>query len=226
MDTNWQSPILINLDGTDISSWFPKRNIWLDLQKYPIEEAVGAIRLRAQELGASKTVESAAEYLHRLSERRTSESARRNHERSDAASDEVDAEVTEMFATLKMATETHAEVLRAFNPYFEPTDLGIVLTTRGGSIAIDWHQRYHRSLTDADLYVRTYDGYVSVGDRRAGRTPVLLSDVAYEPFFDVGQVWRWKPDDESRPLTSAELAEHALKQLFSTVFRESPKRPT
>lgn len=220
METSWQSPVLINLDGSPPPPWFPKRNIWLDLQRYPIDEAVGAIRLLAEELGAQRRNETATEFLKRAATRKTDEEARRRHEDTAAAVREVDVEVKTLFADLDACIRDSSAELAQFDPFVIPTQLGIAIATRGGSLVVDWHSKYCDSLTESALYVKLYDGYISVGDRRAARTSELLSYTGYKSSLDVSHVWRWVPDDSSHPLTTAELAQHVLKQLFTRLFEE------
>lgn len=212
MKTRWQSPLLINLDKTPPPVWLPSRNVWLDLTRYPIAEAAGAIRLRAEELGAKERIESASEFGSRLSQRRAAEEARYLHERSSSALEEVSTEVEQLFADLTGFVNSNTSSLERCDPFVIPTNTGLAIATRFGSAVIDWRHPYRNSLTDAGIYVKLFDGYVSVGDRRAGRTPTMLSETEYTPKFDEQKLWRWMPDNDSRHLTTVELREHILKE--------------
>ena len=219
LETRWRSPILINLDGSSPPSWFPSQNIWLDLQRYPLSEAAGAIRLRAEELGASRRVETAAESLHRLSRRKEDAAARQQHARSASAVKEVEAEVKDMISEMRRTMEENEAVLRTVNPFLEATDNGIAIATRSGSLVVTWQLSYTDSLDDAGLYVKLFDGYIPLGDRRPARKPQTLSDFAYKPVLDDQWTWRWHPDNRSEPLTTTALRDDTLKRLFAIIFK-------
>jgi hypothetical protein len=65
--TQFRSMMLVNLDGSQTPAWMSRHEIWLDFEKYGFEQAVGAIKLRAQEVGAVLRVESAVERVIRTS---------------------------------------------------------------------------------------------------------------------------------------------------------------
>ncbi len=166
-------------------------------------------------------IESAAEFALRLSQRRAAEEARHLHERSSSALEEVSSEVQQLFVDLTAFVESSTSLLEKSDPLVIPTSHGIAIATRFGSAVIDWRHPYGHSLTDAAIYVKLFDGYVSVGDRRAGRTPTMLSDIEYKPKFDEQHMWRWIPDDGSRHLSTVELREHVLKELLRGIFSRS-----
>lgn len=222
METGWESPVLINLDGSQPPSWYPKRNIWLDLKRYPLSQAVGAIRLRAEQLGARRKAETASEVLDRLARRKADEKARKAHEDSPQAVLEVAAEVTSLFGDLGAIIEARRDVLGRADPVVIVIPSGLAVATRFGSAVVEWRFKYRDSLAESGLYVKEFDGYVSIGDHRAARAPRLLSDVEFKPWFSVHRTWNWSPDDGSAALSTTELREQILKRLFEGIFTRMP----
>jgi hypothetical protein len=223
LETRWVSPVLINLDGSSPPAWFPNRNIWLDLQRYPLEEAVGAIRLRTEELGAIARAESPAELLDRLAQKKVNDDQRRRFQASDAGFAAIDTEVAAAFTYLRNARNESSGQLNHAGTLAFDIHGGIALVSRFGSVLVEWYQEYHRTIDGAGLYVKFYDGYISVADHRAAREAKLLSDTGYRPQYNADLTWRWHPDDASRALTTSELRDAILKRWFAEIFSRSPQ---
>ena len=51
LNDGWERLIVVNLDGSSPPKWMPRVSIFLDLQTYPFEQAVGAIKRQVQQLG-------------------------------------------------------------------------------------------------------------------------------------------------------------------------------
>src|SRR6185312_3769185 len=143
LETRWLSPILVNLDGSAPPMWYPNRNIWLDLQRYPLKEAVGAIRLRTEELGAVVRIETASDLLARLSMKRISDKRRLRFQESEVGFDAVDAQVKSMIEFLKAAQEDSAASLQHAATFAIDLTDGVALVSRFGSILLEWNQEYH-----------------------------------------------------------------------------------
>ncbi|MGI8486129.1 MAG: hypothetical protein ACR2OU_17955 [Thermomicrobiales bacterium] len=223
LETQWVSPLLFKLDDSDPPSWYPNRNIWLDLQRYPLDEAVGAIRLRTEELGAITRAETPTELLTRLSQKKSSDDQRHRFQESEAGFDAVDAEVKAAVASLRRSRDEAVVPLQHTGTEAIDVNLGIALVSRFGSVLMEWSQQYHRSIDGAGLYIKFFDGYISVAGSRAGREGALLSDTGYKPKYDADFVWRWYPDDDGRALTTSELQDAILKRWFSEIFSRSPR---
>lgn len=221
MECNWQSPILINLDGSAVPAWYPRRNVWLDLTRYPIDEAVGAIRLRSEELGARSTPETAQEYAERMSQRAADVRSRAQHQASQPAVAEVRKEVDHILAELQQRFNELKPTLDAYSPFFMPLRRdGAAIATRNGTLKLLWEQRYTNTLDESVLSVDIYNGYISIGERRAMREGKLMTKGRYTPTYAAGGIWRWGSEDGKRSFTSDELVESVLKRFFDVVFRE------
>lgn len=217
METRWESVILIKLDETSAPAWFPSRNIWLDLDRYPISEAVGAIRLRAEELGASARIETPSEYLARLARRRDDQGARDQRLKSVQGVADVATEVKRLTADLRRTIDESAEALAKVGPFMPQESDGITIATRAGSVIVHWRLAYSNTLSEAGLYVSLHDGYVSAGGHTPAREPQMLSDISYQPFLDQAWTWCWRPDDGSSPLSTDELRDLILRSLFDVI---------
>lgn len=223
LETRWVSPILINLDGSASPSWYPNRNIWLDLQRYPLEEAVGAIRLRTEELGAVGRVETPTELLARLSQKKASDDQRHRFQESESGFDAIDAEIKGALAYLRRGQNEATGPLQHAGTQAIDVDRGVALVSRFGSVLVEWRQQYHRTVDGAGICIKFFDDYISVAGRRSGREGVLLSDTGYKPRYDPDFIWRWYQDDDARPLTTSELQDAVLKRWFAEIFKRSPR---
>ena len=126
-----------------------------------------------------------------------------------------------LIGELKRRYDEMAPQLAQYGTNFLPLQhTGVAIATRRGSLVVRWLPEFSNSLQDATLSVEIYDGYVSIGDRRAAREGKVINKCHYTPSFDVGHVWRWIPKDLSRRYRSDELLENLLKQLFESVFRD------
>jgi hypothetical protein len=218
--TNQRSLVLVNLDSAALPEWLPPRYLQLDLQSYPVEQLIGVIKARAQELGAELQKASPAERAAALERRRAfdAETARLLDAGTAAWSEARDALWGEIQA---QATETAERTGWEIESGPGATVGGFVVVLQGQSIQLKDCELQAGTARNAYLELREYDARVAVA--RAGLKPHSeAATVARTTRIDIRRLptlgWCWHMDGKVRP--TPETAEAVVGTLRERVERE------
>ena len=114
--TRWRSVFLVKLDDSEAPLWFAQHVLgYVEYPRYSIAEVAGAIRARAEELGAVARVETLTEYHARLAKAAADERDRQTFAASTLGLAAARAEVGRLFNVL----EQQCELLRGVATDFE-----------------------------------------------------------------------------------------------------------
>jgi len=219
--TNYRSLVLVNLDSSASPDWLPEGYLQFDLQSYPIEQLIGVIKARAQELGAQLQPASLTDRAAALEQRRAfdAETARLLEGGTAAwvaARDTLVGAIQEQAA--EMAARTGWEIECGPGASIG----GFVVVLQGQSIQLADCELEQGSARRAYLELREYDTRLTV--ERPGQSGIA------QPTPEVARVtrielrrrpalgWCWQIDGKVR--ATAETAEAALGKLRERVERE------
>lgn len=215
----WNWLLFVSLDAkSNPPKWYPDTRIRLDLEEYGLEQCVGAIRARGQELGAMVHHESPVERASRLQKARDWEAKRglllKSEEGFQAVRKEVESywEVLEaMLGAIKAATDD-------FRVEYGRQEHYLVVTGKGASMTVGWSQSRPNSLLGARLRIGLWKGHKLLPgqqgfyfkDPKEYEAHVFLPDITRE--FG----WCWRSEKE-KYLTSRQLAEWAANAYLSAI---------
>lgn len=204
--------------------WLPETRIRLSLPDYGIEQAVGAIKARAQELGSRFHKEDAVKRAKRL-ERQVS--ARAERKRLLASTEGVKAAESN-------AREIHRQIRRLaeeINNSAENLELLVgsshdssVITNGRVSVVVYFRSMYANTLENSFLVIREMNGRVLLPQERGKyivvTKPQELTGYKFDPDITSDKKWCWRSQsDPNRYYTSGDIAEHALKVFLDLVDR-------
>jgi hypothetical protein len=218
----WNWLLVVMLDKVSSPPpWLPEARIRMSLPDFGIEQTVGAIRLRAQELGSIQRTENAIDKARRLAS--TTELKRQISQRldSDEAIVAVAAELRELRSEIsrlvaEAASEAPSLAIQAGSKARHTT-----LTNGHVSLTLDWHQPYTNTLSDSVLTATEFIGRVMLPNQ-AG-TPVReareLGGHTFQFTLTAEHGWCWLCEADGRHYRSKELAGHCLEQLLDLIRR-------
>jgi hypothetical protein len=219
--TNYRSLVLVNLEGSAPPDWLPEGYLQFDLQAYPIEQLIGVIKARAQELGAQLQQASLTDRAAALEQRRAFDSeTARLLEGGTAAW--VAAREALVGAIQEQAGETAARTGWEIEYGPGATIGGFVVVLQGQSIQLADCELERDSARRAYLELREYDTRLAVERPGQSSTARPAPEVARVTRIELRRRpalgWCWQIDGKVRP--TAEAAEAVLEKLRERVERE------
>jgi hypothetical protein len=178
----YKSLFCLVLDDAPLPSWIGEdRTIWFDLRVFPIEQAIGAIRLRAQDNGAVLRHETALERGVRLDSEATAARERQQLLRSEAGAKLAYAEVGKLYESLRELFSQYEERTGIRGLGYGYGERRFVVRFPKFSTAIVWDIQYTNTVDGAKLLVEEYWGGLVLPseDARYGRRPVVLRDFRF-----------------------------------------------
>jgi hypothetical protein len=218
--TSHRSVVLVNLDSAALPEWLPARYVQFDLQSYPVEQLIGVIKARAQELGAELQKATPAERAAALERRRAfdAETTRLLDEGTAAWSEARAALLKEIQA---QAAETADRTGWEIESGAGAAGGGFVVVLQGQSIQLKDCELQAGTARNAYLELREYDARVAV-ERPGQKPPGEAPTVARATRLDIRRLpavgWCWHMDGKVRP--TPETAEAVVAKLRERVERE------
>ena len=219
--TNYRSLVLLNLDGAATPEWLPEGYLQFDPESYPIEQLIGVIKARAQELGAQLQHASPTDRAAALEQRRAfdAETARLLESGTAAWSAAREALVG---AVQEQAAETAARTGWEIESGPGASVGGFVVVLQGQSIQLADCELEPDSARRAYLELREYDTRLAVERPGQADSARRAPDVARVTRIELRRRpalgWCWQIDGKVRP--TAETAEAVLGKLRERVERE------
>jgi hypothetical protein len=218
--TNYRSLVLVNLDGSAPPDWLPEGYLQFDLQSYPIEQLIGVVKARAQELGAQLQQTSLSDRAAALEQRRAFDAETTHLLESGTAAWGAAREAL-VSAIRDQAAELAARTGWEIDCGPGASIGGFVVILQGQSIQLADCELERDSARRAYLELREYDTRLAV-ERPGQSTAARASDVARVTRIDLRRRplvgWCWQIDGKVRP--TAETAEAVLGKLRERVERE------
>lgn len=221
-----RSVFVVRLDDEPLRRWIPPYHVYASEATDTRDQQVGAIRLRAKELGAEVRKLSAAEKAIQQVKRKDAERRREERLRSPTAGEEIDAEAQRLFqeilriggdidagqASLRLSCGAYGDqcVVSSSKVSVALVVMRVGNTLRQRVLRVNWWQGRHELPSSANPHPG--------GSRH-------LSADEYEPVIGEDDAWAWKWDARSsqsprvvflfsvEPQKSTQLAEEILTRL-------------
>ena len=207
--------------ATPAPPWVPENRIRLNFEQYGLEQAVGAIRLRVQELGGSVAKETVAERARRAEEtqRFLAETASLRSETRGV--EQVRSEARELFRLIDAHLKEAASAAPGLNLECAEANGAYGARSPKASVYLQLHIEYSNSLNDCWLSVREMKGGIILpGERRRYlEKPAILAETRYEPDRGVSVGWGWRSG--AQLWSSSDLADQIVRRLLDRVARAS-----
>ncbi len=163
--------LVINLDSSSPPKWVPAVNLYLDLQTFPFEQAVGAIKRQAQQLGGDAKPQSKADIargkLSAADFERETKDVFRTPQGIQLADEAVVRASDHLCAELQMLSEEGNSGWKVVGGR-ENAAYGVV-RVQGCSALFNW-ERYANDCNDGELTVRVFpSGFETPQERREGK---------------------------------------------------------
>jgi len=219
--THYRSLILVTLDGAPAPEWLPADQLRFDLESYPIEQLLGVIKARAQELGAQLQRASLSERAAAVEQRRAFDAETTRLLESGTAA-WVAARQALLGAIEAQASETAARTGWEIEHGRGAAIGGFVVVLQGQSIQLQECELELASARRAYLELREYDTRLAVERDGTGRPAQPVPAAARVTRLELRRRptvgWVWHMDGKVRP--TAETAEAVLAKLRERVERE------
>jgi len=219
--TNCRSLVMVSLDGSAPPEWLPEGYLQFDLQSYPIEQLIGVIKARAQELGAQLQHASLTDRAAALEQRRAFDAETARLLESGTAA-WVAAREALVGAIQEQAGETAARTGWEIECGRGASIGGCVVILQGQSIQLADCELEPDSARRAYLELREYDTRVALERPGQSGTARPAPEVARATRIELRRRptlgWCWQLDGKVRP--TAETAELVLGKLRERVERE------
>jgi hypothetical protein len=220
--TGWNSLLFATLDKTSpLPTWLPNTHIRFSSQDYPIEELVGAIKLRVQESGGTISRPNALVAAKRI---------------------KADAELREdekrffrdfRFITLTAKPQVNALLNEIVRKAREVSEIGgfpieplvresqCVIRYGGVTLHLRWTQQFANVIDDAELRVCSLSGRLYMPGEQFihTREPRELSRRTFKPKLDFTRNLRWAVPDVNQLLNDADLVEEVIMAFLQLVER-------
>lgn len=220
LSEGWERMFVLNLDGSEPPPWIPSSKIWLGVDQYGLEAAVGAIDSRVEELGAEPHVESAldrAERLERERQRQQDVDAFLNSQRGVEAAQQSLEELAEILQE-KIAAINDSGPEAIFE---RRDDRAFRIGTSSATVTFGWSQQYSNSLRYSSLYLQFFDAPYNFSPFSRAKHDLDREEVAEFTVDDQGDP-AWEIESEKgRYLSEESLAERCLNELLRYHYEEA-----
>lgn len=221
----WNWLLFIMLDSkSSPPPWLPETRIRFNLEDYGIEQAVGAIKVRLQEIGSQIQKETAAKRAKIVESQIV---FRKEKERQFSSIEGVKAfekEFNNIQKEIARIVDEISKDIKGINIQCGSELYHCVITSGSISIAVNWRPRYANDLHNSPLRIIEFNGRLLLPQER-GRfmtpfEPKKLDSYDFEPDItsDMKCCWRAKFRDK-RYFSSSEVADFTLKALLNLIDR-------
>ena len=226
----WQRLFFIVLDSGDtLPVWLPQTHVRFNYSDFQLEQAVGAIKARAQENGgqyAPLTPAKRAEIF------KAEELFRRDKARMNTAEgiEKILESVAELFRQIEtQCADVNAQgflQIRCETSFKERNQVQSCTMTDGRvSMVVAWNQLYTNVLDHSSLMVSEYNAGLilpsEMGQRMYVDQPQKIQQTKYSPDLSLAREYGWAQDSATEFLSSAALAEKCVIRFLDLVNRDA-----
>jgi hypothetical protein len=227
----WQGLFFLVLDKCTLPVWFPHTHVWFNFAEYGLEQAVGAIKARVQEMGGKNVPVTPARRAEMLLEEEHY-LADKWHMDSHEGLDKIVASVRKLFNEIDRHCKEINEGGRTFIKCETVLVQGsitqaCVVTNDLVSVAVEWYQPYRNTLQGTRLLVREYRGRLilpSEGNRIYIDHPKMDREATYAPELSLAREYGWKQNGKADFVSSEVLAEKCVISLMDLSSRAMNNR--
>jgi hypothetical protein len=217
----WRRLFFIFLDQTKAyPKWLPDTYVRFNYAEYGLEQAVGAIKARVQEMGGQSvrlTPAKRAEML-KAEEQYLQDKRRMN---SEEGLNKIVAAVRRLFDEIEhQCKDLNVRCESVFSE--RSTAQTCVITNDAVTVTVVWNQPYANILEDTGLVVREFKGRLILPSERNRYYldhPRKDREVVYAPDLSLAREYGWKQDGKTEFLSSGALAEKCVISLLDLSSR-------
>ena len=220
---DWLLFIMVDSKSTP-PPWLPETRIRLSLPDYGIEQAIGAIKARAQELGSRFHKEDAFGRAKRLERQVAARAERKRLLGSTEGVEAAQREAREIHAAIAQLTDEIKKSTSGLKLLIGSSDDLNVLTNGCVSVVIYFHLMYGNTLENSFLVVREMNGRVLLPQERGHymvlTEPKELTIHKFDPDFTPSKRWCWRSQsDPKRYYTSRDIADYFIQTFLNLIDR-------
>jgi hypothetical protein len=228
LEDGWDRLLVVNLDGSKPPAWLPAVNLYLDLETFPIEQAIGVIKRKVQELGGDvkppSRTDIARAKLHTADFERETKALFKTPEGIQLADQAVIKASDHLYGLLRDISD---EENRDWSVVCGRDDSSYgVVRVQTCSALFNWN-RYANDCNGSELTVRVFRAaFETPEEQRAGRFFMRFGDderAVFNAIFEVtrhpalGVAWTY----QSRIVTSEDVAEEILAIMINVLTSSS-----
>lgn len=219
---DWLLFIMVDSKSTP-PPWLPETRIRLSLPDYGIEQAIGAIKARAQELGGQLHKEDAVQRARRLERQMGARAERKkmlgSTEGVNAARNKASEIHSEIDRLAKEINNSAKDIKLSMGSNHDSTVL-----TNGRVSIIVYFRSDRNTLENSYLVIREMNGRLLLPQERErymiSTEPIELSVYKFDPDITSDKRWCWRSQsDPNRYYTSKDIAEYSLEVFLNLVDR-------
>jgi hypothetical protein len=219
----WGVLLFVTLDNQcNVPKWVPETYLRMHFAEYGMEQLIGAIKLRVQEVGGTPRHIDALARAKIEQEEAEFQTKRRNFLDSSEGGTSIRGEVTKLFNEIEQrANQIISSTSWRFKIGFDNQHLVLVADTV--SMGIYFRMHYANRAGEARLIIHEIQGSVLMPGQRgfyAFGEPRILNEITIEPDVVRGLAWRWLQRGSPQFLrTSEELADYCLQAFLRLMGR-------
>jgi hypothetical protein len=199
--------------------WLPETHIHFNLEDFGIEQAVGAIKARLQELGGHLTKPDVVRQAQLLDQKAAFVAEKQrlmsSIEGVNAVQEQVErifARIEDRIAEIKQTTKLTTKVGHDRN--------SCVITNGTISVRVFWRPSALNSLENSPLRIAEFRGHLLLPGERGyyPKNPQMLHESTFHPEITIDRGWCWTPGAKpNERLISADVADQCVSVYLSLV---------
>lgn len=225
LDTGYKSLFFFAIEPThDLPKWLPDTHVRFNYADFSLEQAVGAIKARAQERGGHfkpLTPTRKAELLQAEEQFRQDRAYLLSSEKA------IFQEVEALFAVVvkecdEVNAEGHFAIENRVHVRYRDVDQSCTIGQDHVSMTVIWHQPYAGSLQHALLVIREFDQQLILPPNHIHfRRPEILKEMRYLPEISRARQYGWRLERGSEAfIAGKDLANQVVMQLLDLIERD------
>lgn len=220
----WDRLLVVNLDGSKPPTWLPAVNLYLDLETFPLEQAIGAIKRQAQQLGGDVKPQSQTDVarakLHAADFDKETNDLFRTPDGIQLADEAVIRVGDHLYGVLRKISDEGDRNWSVVSGR-DSASYGVV-RVQGCSALFNW-TRYANDCNGSKLMVRVFRaGFETPEEQRAGKhfmrfgkdeRPVFQATFEVTRHPALGVAWNY----QSKIVTSEDVAGEILSRMIDVL---------
>jgi len=223
LKTHYRSLFFFVVESTDVlPKWLPDTHIRLNYGEFTLDEAVGAIKLRAEEQGGHYEPMTPLKKAKLLREEERYQ-FERSQLKSQGGIERILGSVEALFNAIKgQCDAVNADGNLEIECELNLRDHACVMRLGRTGMVVRWDQPYSNGLENSCLSVEEYNGRLrfsgELWNQVMARPPELLRKTKYEPQLSRARDYGWREEggSEDEFMPSNTLAEKCVLQLLDS----------
>jgi hypothetical protein len=209
---------VITLDSAAPPPWLPDKLLRFNLDDFGVEQAVGAIKARALEVGSVLHYPSSAERARLAAEEAEFGKERARLLRSEEGVQQATAAARDLFRLIAEGAKQAESAAPSLRMEYGLTEVEIGLRTPAVGLHVHYSNRITNVLDEARLYIREFAGTIILPGQSAYylQEPKELTKEVFRPDISRAVGWGWIADDGA-VRTSQDIADHCIRKFFALV---------